>query len=399
LSRAGGRAAPLKLHPSFAEEEGMRLVLISDPDLPDLEADFRLAHRLCEELRRRALKVLHLTGAERGRPPLERLSGVPVRRLVLGLPGKRPLGEAYFELRARWALRGWLAEIRGREPKLIHAHLSPFAIRLGAQAARDLHVPWVVTAGGEAAERLQLCGGRAPPSARQLSTCAGAVAPSEEILRRLERWLPPAAVRAVIPAGVEARGTALPALPVVLGIGRLTRERGFDVLLRSFAAVKRAVPEALLVLAGEGPERRRLARLLKTLPHSVGASVRLEGGVNPERAIQLFEEARVVVFPNLGAGGERLAAEAMAAGRPVVVTGNTLLPLQPIDGGNSLVVEPDDAAGLAEAIAGLLEDRELSERIAHAGRGEVLRTCDWSECGSRYLELFRTVARPSPRAS
>src|SRR2546425_388545 len=129
----------------MVDDQRMRLVLVSDADLADPEGSFWPAQRLSEELRRRGLRVLHASGHERSRPSLERMGGVPVRRLTLGPAGKGPVGRAAFRMRARWVLRRWLPELRERPPDLLHAHLSMPSIWLAAHAAGALGVPWALT--------------------------------------------------------------------------------------------------------------------------------------------------------------------------------------------------------------------------------------------------------------
>jgi phosphatidylinositol alpha-1,6-mannosyltransferase len=167
---------------------------------------------------------------------------------------------------------------------------------------------------------------------------------------------------------------------------------GFDVLLRAFVAVHRRRQDAVLILAGQGPHRRRLERLAGALPSEVQASVRWEAAPGRESLRALYRRARVVAVPRLVEGGELAVAGAMAAGRAVIVTEAGGFPVHAINGGNALVVPADDAASLSEAILSLLENPHLCEKIARAGQAEAVRSCSWVEAADRYLGLFRNLS-------
>src|SRR6186713_2248705 len=98
----------------------MRLVLLSNPELPDPWGNFLPAHRLAQEVSRRGARVLHVTLNEPGRPAVERVSGVAVRRLQVRAPEEGPVGWLKFAALARFTLRFWLRELREKPPLLIH---------------------------------------------------------------------------------------------------------------------------------------------------------------------------------------------------------------------------------------------------------------------------------------
>ena len=158
----------------------------------------------------------------------------------------------------------------------------------------------------------------------------------------------PAEPRAVLPDRDAARGQLGVPLdaPVFLFSGLLRPYKGWDVLLDAFAALRREVPRALLVLAGEPwGEARRLEAWAP-------AGVRLELRYLPERERGLwFAAADAVVCPYRHATGSGIAADALAYGRPVI--GSRVEGLEDVveDGHSGLLVPPGDAAALAGAMA------------------------------------------------
>jgi glycosyltransferase involved in cell wall biosynthesis len=371
----------------------MRLILLSDPDVPDPDGNFAPAHRLAVELRRRGTTVLQATPREPGRPPIERIEGVPVRRLAVHGEVEGILRMASFEIEGRLVLRRWLRELRDRPPDLFHAHLSGPAVWLAAHAAAALKAPWVLTAAGGHAERTLRSRRVMTWIGRYLGTASALVAPSEGILRKVSHWVPDGAERAVIPPGVDPIAADLPAAPIILGIGRLEAGKGFAVLIRAFSILRRQRPEATLVIAGEGPERRRLEGLRGSLPPEIAGGIRWEEAASRETVDALIAAARIVAFPGRRGGFEFTAARAMAAGRAVVVARADGEPLHAVDGGNAVVVPAGDSSALAEALLGLIDDPAQAERIGHGGRGTVMRNAAWPAVADRYLEVFRLALK------
>lgn len=158
----------------------------------------------------------------------------------------------------------------------------------------------------------------------------------------------PAEPRAVLPDRDAARGRlGLPLdAPVFLFSGLLRPYKGWDVLLDAFASLRKEVPAALLVLAGEPwGEARRLEAWAP-------AGVRLELRYLPESERALwFAAADAVVCPYRHATGSGIAADALAYGRPVIGTAVEGLTDVVEHGHSGLLVPPGDAPALARAMA------------------------------------------------
>lgn len=185
--------------------------------------------------------------------------------------------------------------------------------------------------------------------------------------------------------------------PVVACVGRLVAEKGVDVLLRAMTRVGR---DALLVVAGDGADAERLRAQAAAL--HLGDHVRMLG--RRDDVERVLAAADVVAVPSLADEGFGLAAvEAMAAGRPVVVTAAGALPEVVEHDRSGLVVPRGDEAALAGAIGRLLADRALASRLGAAGQARARDRFDlprWVDrIVARYGELLPAIAPPLARAA
>src|SRR5207245_603208 len=149
----------------------------------------------------------------------------------------------------------------------------------------------------------------------------------------------------------------------VAAVGRLVPQKGFDVLLEAFARLD--APEVDLLIAGDGPERRRLEALRERL--GLGARVHLLGAVDRATVASLYQGARLVVCPSRWEGLPLVCLEAMASGRAVVASRVDGIPDAVGDGETGLLVQPEDPVALAGALRALLDDGPRRERLGALG--------------------------------
>ena len=186
----------------------------------------------------------------------------------------------------------------------------------------------------------------------------------------------------------------LPPGPTVGFAGRLTREKGVDVLLRAFARVVRSIPEARLLIAGEGPARDGLVRLSGELGLNGHAS--FVGHIAHEKLDSVLADAWVQVVPSRWSEPfGNVAAEAMMRGTAVVASSTGGLARLVRDGENGYLVAPNDVEQLAEVVGRLLRDRELCEQLGRRGRQLAERTLAESSYLTRLEGLYDAVARAS----
>ncbi|HYO47656.1 MAG TPA: glycosyltransferase family 4 protein [Gemmatimonadota bacterium] len=178
--------------------------------------------------------------------------------------------------------------------------------------------------------------------------------------------------------------------PVVAYAGRLTHEKGVGVLMRAYAEARRAVPEARLLMVGDGPERSGLRRLAREL--GVEAGIRWTGHLSREAMERELESAWVQAVPSiLEEPFGLVAAEAMMRGTAVLAAGHGGLSEIVQPGETGMLVMPNDAPALATALAALLSDRERCEAMGRAGHEWAWERLSRETCAESFLGAYRRI--------
>jgi glycosyltransferase involved in cell wall biosynthesis len=151
--------------------------------------------------------------------------------------------------------------------------------------------------------------------------------------------------------------------PVILSVGRLSRQKAFGTLIRAFEIVRRQL-DCRLIILGEGPERGALEALAESL--GVSGNVQMPGF--EDNPVRYMAHADVFALSSDYEGFGNVLVEALAAGAPVVSTDCPSGPAEILDGGRyGRLVTPGDPPALADAIMGTLRD----PRAVDQGRAAV----------------------------
>jgi glycosyltransferase involved in cell wall biosynthesis len=153
--------------------------------------------------------------------------------------------------------------------------------------------------------------------------------------------------------------------PALAFAGRLTRQKALEV---AFEAVRR-LPEVVLLVAGDGPERESLERTAQEL--GLDGRIRFLGSQSRLGVLELFRAADASVLSSAWENLPHTVVEALAAGTPVIATATGGVVEVVRDGENGLLVPPGDAAALAAAIERFLGDQALQQRLRAAAAPSV----------------------------
>ncbi|MGW5851006.1 glycosyltransferase [Streptomyces sp. NPDC055254] len=194
-----------------------------------------------------------------------------------------------------------------------------------------------------------------------------------------------AAARAELPLPAAFRGDG----PLAVCVGRLCPQKGQDILLRAWPEVLGAVPGARLALVGDGPDTERLRRTAPPGVHFAGAA----SDIRP-----WLRAADLVVLPSRWEGMALAPLEAMATGRPVLVSDvsgarESLPPGQK----RLCLVPPEDPAALAKALGRLLAEPRLLTELGEQARQHARTECDVRRTTDAVTGLYHELlGRPRP---
>ena len=178
----------------------------------------------------------------------------------------------------------------------------------------------------------------------------------------------------------------------LLCVARLESTKGQVDLLHAFARARRELPDLTLDLIGDGADRARLERLRDQL--GLGDELRFHGALPTDQVRTALDEADIFVLPSLRHPSGRMDGipvalmEAMASGLAVIATRLSGIPELVIHEETGLLVTPESPEELAAAIRRLVDDPELSSRLARAARDRVRRHFDLATEGDRLAALF-----------
>ncbi len=318
------------------------------------------------------------------------IPGIPVHYVN----GGEALGKARYLLHARRVKN----LIRSLQPDLVHAlHLTSYGF-LGALSA--FH-PFVVSVWGT--DVLEAPG--LTPFHRWLTRYALAradtvTATGLHLATETTRYTPDGAPVTVVPYGVDLerfapRGKSVSDHVVIGTVSRLSSEKGIRYLIEAFEQLRELYGGAVsLRIAGDGPERSRLEATVQRL--SLESSVQFRGWVEHADVPTFLDELDVFVMPSTWEGFGVAAAEASAAGLPVVATNVYGIPDVVIDGETGLLVPPKDPGALARSVSLLVRDAQLRAKLGEAGRAYVARHYDWTENARQMASIYERLLANRP---
>ncbi|GAA1618766.1 glycosyltransferase family 4 protein [Nonomuraea maheshkhaliensis] len=181
---------------------------------------------------------------------------------------------------------------------------------------------------------------------------------------------------------------------VVGSVSSIVAYEGFATLLRAAALLRDQNTPVRVLIVGDGTERDNLLELVEEL--GLRDAI-LPGRVGPDEALQAQDAIDIFACPREDLRVCRLVTplkpvEAMALGKPVVLSDLPALSELVGSDGAGLLVPPGDPAELAKAIAGLREDPARRAEMGEAGRAEVAAKRTWSRVAETYQALYRSLA-------
>ena len=193
--------------------------------------------------------------------------------------------------------------------------------------------------------------------------------------------------------GVDVAHFAARPLPLsdgvfrVLCVGRLVAAKGQRILIEAVELLTRQGRRVELDLVGDGPDRAALEAFVHT--RGLGGAVRFAGSIGQDRIRDFYSAADCFAMASFAEGIPVVLMEAMSMEIPVIATGINGIPELIRDNVDGLLVPPSDVQGMAAAMARLMDDGGLRERMGKAGRVKVQAEYELSASADRLLDIFQ----------
>lgn len=178
---------------------------------------------------------------------------------------------------------------------------------------------------------------------------------------------------------------------LVGAVGRLSPEKGFDVLINAIAQLATAGLSVDLAIVGDGDEQTRLEALIVSL--GLSDQVRLLG--YRADTLDLYQAFDVFALSSYREGLPNVVLEAMALETPVVATAVAGVPALISDGDDGLLVPSGDASALAAALRRVLSDETLSRRLATAARATIEQRFSFERRMQKVARVYDEVLSPA----
>jgi glycogen(starch) synthase len=381
----------------------MNIAIFASQFYPHIGGVEELMRQLAREQLRRGDRPLIVSGHwPNTLPAEEKFEGLSIRRYGFCLPGPNLRQMLSFLLHRPGTVSKICHDLRTHKTDLIHIQCVGPNAYYALLAKRRLKIPLVVTLQGELT--MDATGFYGHPASygerllpMVLKEADAITACSQHTLTEAEKFFGSNFGKRghVIHNGVRTEEflnatSYIHTRPYILGIGRFVPQKGFDVLLRAFAMTVRGGNETHdLLLAGDGYERDDLERLSGEL--GISSRVRFLGNVPHADAIHLFAGCSFCVLPSRSHEGLPVVSlEAMAAGKAVIASHVGGISEAVVDGRTGMLVPPEDASALSEAMTRLLSDVKLRERLGEEGCVRV-QGFSWPIIAEQYASVYKEV--------
>jgi phosphatidylinositol alpha-1,6-mannosyltransferase len=272
---------------------------------------------------------------------------------------------------------------------LMHLHLAPIALPMVLRGARSALFLYGVEAWRPLTRVEQFV----------VDHCDPLIAISRYTVRRFKDANPRYAARSieicppgVAPARTPPRSIAPEAAALMVSrMSSFARGKGHEFLIRLWPGVRARVPDAMLILVGDGDDRARLE--VVAAEAGVAGAVHFTGLVTDDELAGWYERCAMFVMPSDQEGFGLVFLEAMRAGKPCI--GWAGAPAEVIeDGVTGFIVAPHDEVALTNAVVRLFNDVALRERLGRNGKSSFHRMFTAQHFGNRLRQLLVAPTAP-----
>jgi glycosyltransferase involved in cell wall biosynthesis len=181
--------------------------------------------------------------------------------------------------------------------------------------------------------------------------------------------------------------------PTIVHLGRLRKYKSVDVIMRSMTRITERIPDARLVIIGDGPYRPRLEREARDL--GLGGKIEFAGYLDHEELVEFLNRSHLLLNPSPKEGWGLTVVEANACGLPVIASDRPGLRDSVWDGETGFLVPYGDEEEFARRSIALLQDGELWHRMSRRAI-ERVDELKWERCAREMETELGRIAEVKP---
>lgn len=176
----------------------------------------------------------------------------------------------------------------------------------------------------------------------------------------------------------------------LLYVGALGRFKGCEYLIKAMKIIVDEFSDCKLRIVGSGPKEKEFQMLTNSL--DLIKNISFEGFVSHSQILDYYASAKIVVFPSVVPETfGRIAAEAMAAGKPVVATRSGGIPELVRSGETGILVNPKNSMEIAEAAIYLLKNKDKALEMGRKGKKLIEEKCSPTIVAKEHIKLYKEV--------
>jgi len=372
----------------------MRILFWTGKFWPDIGGTATFATRLLPILQRRGYEILVVAAQSSPNQPFrDTFKGIPVHRFPFWDQNSYRMMERLLSIKKTVAI------LKDEfSPDLIHLSSLNVSHFFHLQTRTSYSSPVVVTLHGFQDDTEQSHKDHSTLGKQVLDSANWVTGVSHVLMDKFRQWIPGIIPRSsVIHNGMNAPEilpTPLPFdPPILLYLGRLSKEKGVDRALAILPSIVKRWPSIRLLVAGDGPERLSLEKQASDL--EIKKHVEFLGMIRTEDVPHILNKASIVVMPSRMESFGFVALEAALMARPVVATKVGGLSEIIIHSKTGLLVTNEDSQELCHAVTYLLGHHQIAEQIGQAARQRAIEKFSLHGCVDAYDLLYQKIRNES----
>lgn len=175
--------------------------------------------------------------------------------------------------------------------------------------------------------------------------------------------------------------------PTLLWIGRLVKGKGVHFLIQATSLIIRKIPNIRLIIVGEGPEKGKIKKIIKYL--NLKDSVSIVDYIDYQNLPAIYRKTDIFILPSMNEGVPKTVLEAMACGKPIVISEFSHLRELICDSG--LMFPKGDIYALADAIVKLIKNETLRKELGKNARNKIIQNYSWDNTVQKTTEIMKQL--------